>query len=398
MNYLSVQDCCFVDRPGGMERVAWDLCEIMRDRGHRVSVLTYDYAAPDQRRPHTTHDGIDVWRCPKPVLPGWHPARLQRSVAAVAAFARQNLADQQWDLIHGHSQMSTAGALDGLGPRPRCVFTMHSPIVLENRINWARQGLVGRLKLLMGQGQLMRLERRVLERAAAIQTLSAFTRDRIRELHGLDHKVTIIPHWRREDFVRRHSHDEARAKLQWPTDAPVLFTIRRLGPRYGLDIAIRAVAPLAREGKCYFYIGGGGSWKARLEAIIQEEGVGDRIKLLGRLSDEDLILAYEAADMFLLPTLALECFGLIVLEALSFGCPVISSDAAAIPETMRPILPQCIVPAGDVAALRAKVAEFVEGRLNLPTAAELEAHVEQHYNRQDITTRHVALLEDTEPA
>ena len=70
-----------------------------------------------------------------------------------------------------------------------------------------------------------------------------------------------------------------------------------------------------------FYIGGDGELRPSLERLSAELGATEKIRFTGRLSDEDLLLAYQAADLFVLPTLALECFGLISIEAMSFGCP-----------------------------------------------------------------------------
>src|SRR5207247_10798962 len=125
-----------------------------------------------------------------------------------------------------------------------------------------------------------------------------------------------------------------------PADGRIRFTVRRHGRRHGLDIAIRAVAGLRTAERLVFYVGGDGVLRAELEALTTSLGAHDRIVFTGRLSDEDLSLAYQAADIFLLPSTALECFGLIIQEALLHGCPVVSSDVGAIPAVMRPILPQ----------------------------------------------------------
>ena len=71
------------------------------------------------------------------------------------------------------------------------------------------------------------------------------------------------------------------------------------------------------------------------ESLRQQIGrlkLTETVRLLGRVPDEDLATSYAAADCFVLPTAALECFGLIILEAYACGVPVIATPVAAIPE------------------------------------------------------------------
>ncbi len=121
--------------------------------------------------------------------------------------------------------------------------------------------------------------------------------------------------------------------------------------------------------------------------------MGSRVELTGRLSDERLVQAYQAADLFLLPTLALECFGLISIEAMAFGCPVVASDSSAIPETLRPFRPDLLFPAGDTAALRQLIARYLDGRLELPDEDAVTTYIDAHYSQQVIVPRLLALLE-----
>lgn len=393
MKYLVAVDYAFVDRPGGSARVAWDIARVMAERGHDVSLFaTYQQNALD-RPVCSTHDGIRVVRFHRPALPAWHPSRLKRTIAAGADAARTHLAGDKWDMVHVHSPFTGAGVMEGLGRGPHYVYTLHSPIVMEQEINWKNQGLVGHLKWWLGTGAVKRLERRLLADSEAIQTLSEFSRSKIQHYHGLGHRVTVIPHWLRPELRRTCTKAEARQKLGWPADETVLFTVRRLTERYGLEVAIDAIAPLARAGRCRFMIAGGGALYDKLTARIASYNVQERMQLMGRISDEDLILAYQAADLFVLPTLALECFGLVTQEALAFGCPVIGTDAGATPEILDRLAPGLVVPAGDVAALRAKLTAFLDGTLRVPDTDYILRWITENYGREVIVPRMVELLE-----
>lgn len=395
MKYLVAVDMFFPDRPGGMGRVAWDIALLMRDRGHDVAFVTPDEFAPPGTPAVGQQDGVRVLRYRRPTLPALHPRRLHATVRAAAEQTRAALGGEHWDVVHMHTPFTGEGVQRAFGRGPRYIYTMHSPAVLEQRINWSTQGLSGRVKLLLGQGALRRQERRVLSECESIHTLSAFTRDRIEEFYGLGHRVRVIPHWRRPGMVRRHTKSQARRQLGWPDDGPLLFTVRIHGPRYGIDDAIRAAAPLLVPRNARFAIGGDGPLTPTFRRLAEELGCGERVRFTGRLSDEALALAYQAADLFVLPTRALECFGLITIEALSYGCPVLSTDAAAIPETMNQILPDFVVPAGDVSSLRARMDDFLSGRLVPPPEEALTRFVAERFDAAVVTPQILALLESS---
>ena len=376
--------------PAGAARVAWDIARAMRDRGYAVTMLCY--RLPDKAVGLSEYEGVRIVRFNKEKRPSWHPGRLQTIIESGADSCRQWLSDRQWDVVHVHSCLIGLGVVSALGMTPKYVFTVHSPIVLEQEINWRHQGFPGMLKMLFGRKALASAEDRMLKASSAIHTLSEFTRNKIDESYGVGKRVTVIPHWyekRTADLDKK----KARLVLGWPDDATIFFTVRGMRPRCGLDIAIRALAPLVMDNNCYFYVGGEGPLRKSLETLVSDLGASERIRFMGRLSDTDLELAYSAADMFILPTLALECFGLIIVEALSFGCPVIASDVAAIPEIMRPILPNCIVAAGDIAALLEKAADFLSRKLKIPDKFSLIYYAENHYSKDYIVSCLAELFE-----
>ena len=158
--------------------------------------------------------------------------------------------------------------------------------------------MAGRLKMAVGQRVVERIERGALARCAAIQTLSCYTRDQIQKFYGLGRSgdgdsalaATRIP----EGSTR-----SPRRGVCWVgrREEKILFTVRRHGARYGLDTALNAIAPLAARGRCRFVVAGDGPLRATLERQAQELGASQRVTFPGRLSDEDLCRAYEAADL-----------------------------------------------------------------------------------------------------
>jgi glycosyltransferase involved in cell wall biosynthesis len=89
---------------------------------------------------------------------------------------------------------------------------------------------------------------------------------------------------------------------------------------------------LDRAKRVKLYLAGEGPERPALERQIAELGLGRRARLLGRVSAEDLPRLYTAADLFVLPTCALEGFGLATLEALACGTAVAATPVGGTPE------------------------------------------------------------------
>ena len=87
-----------------------------------------------------------------------------------------------------------------------------------------------------------------------------------------------------------------------------------------------------------------------------------RVRMLGRISDEELIDVYRAADVAVVPTLAVEGFGLVVLEAAACGTPSVVTDVDGLRDAAAPLDASLIVPPADAAALGSRAALGSTGR------------------------------------
>jgi glycosyltransferase involved in cell wall biosynthesis len=381
MNYLVAVDCFHVDQPGGAFMIAWELARLMRDRGHHVALLCA--AVEGKSEPGLSeYEGVTIVRCRWP-RHWWNVLRRDADfIQATAAAARRYLGDRRWDVVHGHTLFSALGAQAACGAGARCVFTIHSPAVLEQQINWSHQGLPGKLKLAFGMRRLRAREASVLASFDGIQALSEYTRRTMDELYGVGDRVQVIPYWSPREGSTSVPQAQARQRLGWRIKGPLLFSLRRLVNRMGLEDVLDAVAPLAGRYDFTVVLAGAGPLRETLQARATALGLGEHVQFPGRLTEEAAVLAYQAADLFLLPTRALECFGLIILEAYAFGCPVLASDAAAIPELVRPVAPEWIFPAGDACALQGKLEAFLRGELRPLVRQAYADFVEKSYVRR----------------
>lgn len=391
MNYLVAVNRKFGDNPSGSARVAWDIACLARDAGHSVVMLCESPELAASESEKTSEDGITVVRFG--VESGGFFARHRRR-QAVSSALRRHLSGFMPDTVHIHSLFIGDAVIAALGRHRNYVSTIHSPVVPETRLNWAEQGWRGRAKIALGGLEWLRqVQNRVLEQCRRVHVLSEYTQN---ELHRYAPKlppVTVIPHWRRPDLVRRETKAQARAELNWPAKVPVLFSLRRMVPRMGHETAIRAIAPLLDKYGARLVLAGDGPLRQSLQKLATTQPGGRRIEFPGRITDEQMRLMYSAADLFVLPTTALECFGLIILEAFSYGCPVVATNVGAIPESVAPLMPSFLVEPGDVSRLREKTQDFLSGQLVAPAESRILEYVATRYDRDIVGPKLLRFLE-----
>jgi len=386
MNYLAATNKFFPEEPSGSARVAWDIACMMKEKGHNVSMLCRksDLSLGDEGK----YDGIKVFRFTYPFTRNLDPFKMNKQKDAGAAIAKKYLSNTKWDVIHSHSPLYNIMCHEVFGDNVRHVYTSHSPVLVENVITWGSQGWKGKIKIMFGRGVLKRIEKKAMQNSDAIHALSEFNKSCIETEHGLGSKVVVIPHWCRDGFSREMSKSDARKQLNWPAKADIILSVRRLVVRMGLDDAIKAIAPhLKVKRQARYIIVGRGPLEKKLKDITTKLGVDKQVLFLGRVSDEILKRCYEAADLFLLPTRQLECFGIPMLESLSYGMPLVSTDSGAIPEIMRSILPQCVAPAGDVEKISEILGQYFDNKLNLPKSDELYSFVDNNYSKEIIVPK-----------
>ena len=173
-------------------------------------------------------------------------------------------------------------------------------------------------------------QRKALQKADCIWTISRYSRDRLTKANEIDSsKVkilpcvvdgnTFIPGDRSTELVT--NYDLANSK--------VLMTVARLwaGDIYkGVDVTIRALPKiLSVFPEVKYLIIGRGDDRPRLEKLAQELGVADRVVFAGFVPIEALVDHYRVADAYIMPSQ--EGFGIVYLEAMACGKPVLSGDA-----------------------------------------------------------------------
>jgi glycosyltransferase involved in cell wall biosynthesis len=268
---------------------------------------------------------------------------LMRLMAARKA-GQTELRNESIDIIAVHFALYGMPLLDRLRRWPT-VIHFQGPWAAESGIEGSRN---------LGMRVKRKFEENVYRSGQRILVLSEAFRREVTTQFGIpDARVRVVPGG--VDIERFHpavTPTQARAKLGWPDDRRILLSVRRLVRRMGLENLIEAVRLLsAQRDDFVLYIGGSGPLESELQQQIREAALEHRIKLLGRLSDGELPFAYQAADLTIVPSQALEGFGLTVVESLACGTPVCATPVGGLPEILRPFAPQCIFSDTSVAAI-----------------------------------------------
>jgi glycosyltransferase involved in cell wall biosynthesis len=194
------------------------------------------------------------------------------------------------------------------------------------------------------------IERTVIRRCHHVIVLSEFMKQQVMATHGIVSKdITVVPGAADPaTFYPAHDRNEIRRELKLPESRTLLFTVRNLVPRMGLENLLEAMTMLGEEQRnLLLLIGGEGQLRPRLEELIRSRGLQDSVQLLGFVPEDQLAKYYQASDLVVLPTLQLEGFGLVTVEALACGTPVVGTPVGAIPEVLSTVDPLLVTEGTD---------------------------------------------------
>jgi D-inositol-3-phosphate glycosyltransferase len=214
-------------------------------------------------------------------------------------------------------------------------------------------------------------------------------------------KITIIPPG--VDLQMFHPHEPEDAKLRIgvkPCDHMILF-VGRIEPLKGIDTLLRAMAILAYEcpawskDLCLAIIGGDpnrteNEEMERLKTVRAELGITDLVTFLGAHDQDRLHHYYSAAEMVIMPS-HYESFGMVALEAMACGTPVIASEVGGLAHLVRDGRTGLHVPNGDPVALAKAIARLAQDSDLRERMARMAHLYAQQYSWECIADRVLVL-------
>lgn len=362
------------EEAGGLNRLFAALAARLPDAGVSVTGLVAADRAPGiiARDAGAVTARIDAFATPT-------ASSTSRMLAARRA-VRRAIAAQPPDVLVSHFAPYGAALLP-YAHRIPLVVHFHGPWADESR-NEGRGS--------MSTWWRARLERRVYRRAVRCIVLSEAFGELLHTRYGVSRsRIIVIPGGvDARASAALPDRAAARTRLGWNPAAPTVLAVRRLVKRTGIDRliaaapAIRAAVPGVR-----IMIAGDGPERAIYDTQIAAAGLGETVRLLGFVPEDALQLAYRAATVTVVPTIALEGFGLIVPESLAAGTPVLVTPVGGLPETVRALDPSLVLRDSSRDAIADGLIAALTGRQPLPDAGRCTAFALAHYDWAQVTSR-----------
>ena len=364
-NILCVGMGWFPKTPGGLDRYLYELTHHLAASQDRIELCGVGLPATD---PNST---IELTNLAEPDLRLWKRLWLIRS-----NFLRRKSAKP--DAINLHFALYSFPILQVLPPGVPITFSFQGPWALESKQEGA-----GKLSVFLKHW----IEDRVYHRCDRFIVLSKAFGDILHQEYQVPwHKIHVIPggvDLSRFQFNR--SRQQARTQMDWPENRPILFTARRLVHRVGLDKLLTAIAIIKPQiPDIWLAIAGKGPLQKVLEQQVTDLGLNDNVKFLGFLPDDQLPIAYQAADLSVMPSQSLEGFGLVVLESLACGTPALCTPVGGMPEILEPFSPSLITASTEATAIAERLEQLLLKKVPMPSREACQEYAAVNFDWQKI--------------
>lgn len=391
MRVLLATTSTLPDRMGGGERVFWHLAQGLARHGHEVRIIV-PRVSPSLPRASVA-EGVTIVRYDDPAHS--FATLYVPSVLLARRAIRRQLREWSPDIVHANQGLSGLGA--AWAGASSLFYTFYGPWHLEflseissrrdlSALKRGTRGIWAPAKAALARAY----ERRALWRSRRIIVLSTFSIRQLAQIHGVPPATPcLVPGGVDLTlFAPAMDRTAARRALGLPETGRLLFTVRRLVPRMGLETLLRA---LTRVPETRLVIAGAGWLRAQLEQTAAELGVADRVTFAGFVPDADLPTYYQAADLTVLPSATLEGFGLITLESLACGTPIVATPNSGTTDILTPFDPTWIAADTGADALARCIAAVLPRVIaDAGIRARCRAHA-SHYSWERMVDAHEAL-------
>ncbi len=381
---------------GGMNVYVREVTRKLGQMGVHVDVFT---RSQDEHVPHVLHDlgygnrVVHVPAGPEVPLPKQElSAHLPQFVDGILEFTRSK--NIEYDLIHSHYWLSGLAALDLRETwNIPIVHMFHTLGLMKNRVAQSPDEMEGEYRI---QG-----ERKVI---SAVDRIIAATPAELSQLEFLyradPRRIVVIPPG--VDLCRFYPipADEAKEFIGVPPCNRMLLFVGRIEPLKGLEVLFDAITQLRQKGLddqysfCLSVIGGDpdvspeamSAEMARLQAMREERGLKGLVTFLGKRDQDTLPYYYSAAEVVVVPSYY-ESFGMVALEAMACGTPVVASQVGGLAYLVQDGVTGFTVPVDDPAALAERLELLLAGSELRAQMGQRAAEYAKQYAWSEIVAR-----------
>lgn len=355
---------------GGMNVYVRDLALYLGREGIELDVFT---RSQDEHVPHVLHDlGYGNRVAHIPAGPEY-PLPKKQLAEYILDFAEKilefsNAKNLKYDLIHSHYWMSGLAA-------ENLSATWNVPVIqMFHTLGKLKQAVAQNSEEAEGDYRIAG-ESRVIEISDRIVASTSTEKDQLETLYNAPaHKIEIIPPGVDLSHFYPIPPDEAKEFIGVPLDKKMLLFVGRIEPLKGIKTLLRAIGILRANGQtednlCLAVIGGeladkNGQETEEVKLLMKlrdEYGLQDMVTFLGKRSQDSLPYYYSAAEMVIMPS-HYESFGMVALESMACGTPVIASLVGGLIHLVEDGVTGYHVPVEDPQALSMRIASLLRDK------------------------------------
>jgi len=288
---------------GGIETVVREVSERLAGRGFEIDILTYDPSG--KLDPCEVISGVTVRRF-RPGPWGWD---FPSSISSLSGYLAEN--SRRYDLIHAHNYQSFPALFVARAKREnRMVFSPYY------------HGTGRNLRRTLLHTLYRRVGKTIFEKADRVICISQSEKALVQRHFSVPHeKMNLIPPGVNQEAI-------AKAK-SLAFDGVLLLYVGRLDKYKNVDLAMKAMPYLPPEYR--LVVIGDGSYKETLKQLARRLHLGDRVRMISGLSNEEVYRWYKTCNLVLLLS-GQESFGLVVIEGLAAGKPVLVNNIGPLAE------------------------------------------------------------------
>ncbi len=290
---------------------------VYRGNGHRVLVITPSYE-------NTPEKEIDILRVP--AIQNFNQTDFSVSLT-IPGFVNQLLDEYQPEIVHSHHPFLLGDAALRIAARRNLplVFTHHT--LYEQYTHYTP---VDSPKLQDFVKELSTGYANMCDHAIApSESIESLMKER-----GVTTPISVIPTGVDVEKFKKGNAENICSKEKIPQEAFVIGHLGRLAPEKNLEFLSHAVLQYMKEHEeTHFLVVGDGPSKSHIQTIFEEAGLSTRLHCTGTLTDQNLIDAYHAMDVFAFASKS-ETQGMVLIEAMAAGVPVVALDASGSRDVM----------------------------------------------------------------
>jgi D-inositol-3-phosphate glycosyltransferase len=353
---------------GGMNVYVREVTRHLGQLGVHIDVFT---RSQDEHVPQILHDlgygnrVVHVHAGPEIPMPKKQLATyLDEFVEGIQSFAREK--GIHYDLIYSHYWMSGIAAqkLKEAWNVP-IMHMFHTLGLMKNRVAQSEAEMEGDYRI-HGEYQVLKSADRIIAATLAEKSQLQFLYQAERS------KISIIPPGVDISHFYPIPADEAKCAIGVPEEETMLLFVGRIEPLKGVETLLRAIAYMRSTGVAsqhphYLAIIGGtpvadpqeiDTEMNRLQVLSRELGLQDLVLFLGKRAQSSLPYYYSAADVLIMPS-HYESFGMVALEAMACGTPVVASQVGGLAFLIQDGVTGFVVPGGDYIAMSERLTQLL---------------------------------------